>query len=191
MAVALRKHATPEAVYEELIAARRGDSVEETLARILASWSVCEGAMPEWLGLGESGYRAMMAHHFPYIDASLIAAGGRVVEPTRSDEMEDLRRLLQQNGSGVEPSQVWMVDILIAGCMGANHLWEDLVLWCRADLSKMMNDNFAPLAQRNDRDMKWKKFLYKQLCESEGIYVCRAPSCEVCADYQNCFGPED
>ncbi len=191
MAVALRRHVTPEAVYDELIAARRGDSVEETLARILASWSVGEGAMPEWLGLGEPGYRAMMAHHFPYVDASLMAAGGRAVEPTRSDEMEDLRRLLQQNGSGDESSQPWMVEILIAGCMGADHLWQDLGLWCRADLSKLMNDNFAPLAQRNDRDMKWKKFLYKQLCESEGIYVCRAPSCEVCADYRNCFGPED
>ena len=191
MAVALREYATPDAVYEELIAARRGDSVEETLARILASWSVGEGAMPEWLGLGESAYRAMMAYHFPYVDASLIAAGGRAVEPTRSDEMEDLRRLLWQNGSGAEPSQTWMVDILIAGCMGADHLWQDLGLWCRADLSTLMNDNFAPLARRNDRDMKWKKFLYKQLCESEGIYVCRAPSCEVCADYRNCFGPED
>ena len=191
MAFALREYATPEAVYEELIAARRGEPVEETLARILASWSVGEGAMPEWLGLGESAYRAMMAHHFPYIDASQIAAGGRKVEPARSDEMDDLRRLLQQNGSADEPSRSWMIDIVTAGCMGEDHLWQDLGLWCRADLSTLMADNFAPLAQRNDRDMKWKKFLYKQLCESEGIYVCRAPSCEVCSDFQNCFGPED
>ena len=54
-----------------------------------------------------------------------------------------------------------------------------------------MLDNIAPLARRNGKDMKWKKFLYKQLCDTEGIYTCRAPSCEVCADYQNCFGPED
>jgi nitrogen fixation protein NifQ len=38
--------------------------------------------------------------------------------------------------------------------------------------------------------MKWKKFLYRQLCLEEGIYVCRAPSCEVCKDYDLCFGPE-
>jgi nitrogen fixation protein NifQ len=54
-----------------------------------------------------------------------------------------------------------------------------------------MMDNFEPLALRNDKDMKWKKFLYKQLCEAEGIYVCRAPSCEVCVDYDNCFGNEE
>ncbi len=39
--------------------------------------------------------------------------------------------------------------------------------------------------------MKWKKFIYKQLCITEGIYTCRAPSCEVCADYADCFGPEE
>ncbi|MFM8444786.1 MAG: nitrogen fixation protein NifQ, partial [Methylococcus sp.] len=33
----------------------------------------------------------------------------------------------------------------------------------------------------------WKKFLYKQLCEAEGIYVCRAPSCGECVDYADCF----
>jgi NifQ. len=40
-------------------------------------------------------------------------------------------------------------------------------------------------------DMKWKKFIYKQLCEAEGLYVCRAPSCEVCKDYDQCFGKEE
>jgi len=36
-----------------------------------------------------------------------------------------------------------------------------------------------------------RAFLYKQLCEQEGIYLCRAPSCAVCRDYTLCFGPED
>ena len=53
-----------------------------------------------------------------------------------------------------------------------------------------MHDNFRTLAERNTQDMKWKKFLYKQLCISEGIYICRAPSCEVCVDYAACFAPE-
>ncbi len=55
----------------------------------------------------------------------------------------------------------------------------------------MLAYNFPDLVARNSKDMKWKKFLYKQLCEAEGLYVCRAPSCEVCKDYQQCFGPED
>ncbi|MES9842985.1 MAG: nitrogen fixation protein NifQ, partial [Candidatus Thiodiazotropha endolucinida] len=87
-------------------------------------------------------------------------------------------------------SETWMTDIVIAGCLGSDHLWQDLGLWERSDLSRLMLENFRPLAIRNTQDMKWKKFLYKQLCETEGIYTCRAPSCEVCADYAACFGPE-
>jgi nitrogen fixation protein NifQ len=54
-----------------------------------------------------------------------------------------------------------------------------------------MERNFPTLAAKNVHNMKWKKFLYKQLCATEGVYVCRSPSCEVCADYDACFGPED
>ena len=62
--------------------------------------------------------------------------------------------------------------------------------WSRADLSAFIRAGFAPLADKNVLDMKWKKFFYKQLCIQEGVYTCRAPSCQVCADYAACFGPE-
>jgi nitrogen fixation protein NifQ len=86
---------------------------------------------------------------------------------------------------------MWLAKILVAGCMGSDHLWQDLGLWSREDLSRLMTFNFQVLALSNNRDMKWKKFLYKQLCAAEGVYVCRAPSCEVCTDYHECFGPEE
>jgi nitrogen fixation protein NifQ len=182
---------TPEAVYTRLMARRRGDPVEETLARILATWHLGQGAMPRWLGMGETQYIAMMAHHFPAIDAYSLVTLRNQLDPRRSDELDDLRKLLLDNRSGRTDSELWMLEIIIAGCMGSDHLWQDLGLWQRADLSKLMLENFEPLALRNDKDMKWKKFLYKQLCEAEGIYVCRSPSCEVCADYDNCFGSEE
>ncbi|MEZ5542388.1 MAG: nitrogen fixation protein NifQ [Pseudomonadota bacterium] len=40
-------------------------------------------------------------------------------------------------------------------------------------------------------DLKWKKFLYKQLSMTEGVYTCRAPTCQVCTDYGAYFGPEE
>jgi nitrogen fixation protein NifQ len=39
--------------------------------------------------------------------------------------------------------------------------------------------------------MKWKKFFYKQLCDRAEVKMCPAPSCQVCNDYQNCFGSEE
>ena len=86
----------------------------------------------------------------------------------------------------------WLISIIVAACLlGENHLWQDLGLFSRDDLSALLTNNFPEMAAQNVYDMKWKKFIYKQLCETEGIYVCRSPSCEYCADYLNCFGDED
>lgn len=191
MAVTAREMETPQSLYADLMAARRGDPVEETLARILASWSLGLGCMPDWLGLGEDDFKRLMQDHFPSYDVSRLNNPGRALDWRRSEEMEDLRKLLMASRTAQRRPETWMVEILVAGCQGDDHLWQDLGLWQRGDLSKLMLDNFRPLALRNDKDMKWKKFLYKQLCETEGIYTCRAPSCEVCKDYQNCFGPEE
>ncbi len=178
-------------IYARLMASRRGVPVEEILARILASWHLGQGAMPQWLGMGEVEYLGMLAYHFPGIDAHSLASPRKIEDSERAAEQEDLRKLLLSQRSGHSKSELWMADIVVAGCLGSDHLWQDLGLWQRADLTKLMLENFRPLAQRNDKDMKWKKFLYKQLCEAEGIYICRSPSCEVCIDYENCFGSED
>ncbi|MEW7978062.1 MAG: nitrogen fixation protein NifQ [Candidatus Sedimenticola endophacoides] len=188
---AMKAMHTVEDVYARLMASRRGEPVEDTLARILSSWMCGEGAMPRWLGMSQEQFIRMMEHHFPSADACMFDALGRELPDVRLDEMEDLHKLLIQGRTGNSDSERWMADILIGGCLGDDHLWQDLGLWSRADLSRLMSENFGPLAARNDKNMKWKKFLYKELCETEGIYTCRAPSCEVCADYQNCFGPED
>ena len=186
-----RKLETLQDLYTRLMAVRRGDPIEETLARLLASWMLGAGVLPDWLGLPERDFQSLMQTHFPGFDITEIVNPGRPLDPQRQGEMRDLHKLLLANRSGRCDSEVWLADILIAGCLGDDHLWQDLGLWNRAELSKLMHQNFRPLAVRNDKDMKWKKFLYKQLCETEGIYTCRAPSCAVCADYMNCFGPEE
>ncbi|WP_429410666.1 nitrogen fixation protein NifQ [Paraburkholderia sp. WSM4174] len=38
--------------------------------------------------------------------------------------------------------------------------------------------------------MKWKKFLYKHVCEREALIICKASNCGDCADFTDCFGPE-
>jgi nitrogen fixation protein NifQ len=109
----------------------------------------------------------------------------------RSDEAADIRNLLVSSRKGRATSELWMAAIVAAGCMGGGHLWRDLGLRNREDLSALLNANFPELAASNTQDMKWKKFFYKQLCAQEGSYVCRAPSCEHCTTYADCFGPED
>ena len=39
--------------------------------------------------------------------------------------------------------------------------------------------------------MKWKKFFYRQLCQSEGVVICKSPVCSACEDFAQCFGQEE
>jgi nitrogen fixation protein NifQ len=50
---------------------------------------------------------------------------------------------------------------------------------------------FPRLHAANDRDMKWKRFFYRSLCEAEGFSLCAVPHCRDCADFERCFGVED
>jgi nitrogen fixation protein NifQ len=164
----------------------------EWLARLLASWLAGEGSLPDCLGLEAEAFAALAEHYFPGVPLSGTAPSGRRIDFSRMLERDDLQRLLLGYAECAHPCEAeWLSDILVAGCMGSDHLWQDLGLWSRADLSGLIAQNFPRLAALNHRDMKWKKFLYKQLCEAEGIYVCRAPSCEVCIDYPKCFGSEE
>ncbi|WP_459864389.1 nitrogen fixation protein NifQ [Endothiovibrio diazotrophicus] len=180
-----------DTVYGRLIPQRAGRPNDEWLARMIDSWWGDEGVLPAWLGLDYGAFMAMLAHHFPGVvlpDAPLKESG----DPERTPEREELVKLFLLHTAGEDAAaEGWMAEILAAGCMGGDHLWQDLGLWSRKDLSALIRGNFPTLFEKNDRDMKWKRFFYKQLCVQEGIYTCRAPSCEACAEYAVCFGPEE
>lgn len=112
---------------------------------------------------------------------------------TRGDEIDDLVALLVEHGNptaGSATALQHMARSVAVACLGDDHLWQDLQLAARSELSALMTHWFPRLAAKNDRDMKWKKFLYKQLCEREELFICKAPSCGQCSDHGLCFGPE-
>lgn len=158
-------------------------------ARMIASQAAGLGALPPGLGLFGPDYLKLLERHFP--GAVPPAPADRPpFDPESMPERDDLRALLLDHLAGRDDSERWMAEIVVVACMGGDHLWQDLGVWNRADLSQLMNENFPALAAKNDRDMKWKKFLYRQICEREGIHVCPAPACQVCVDYAKCFGSE-
>jgi nitrogen fixation protein NifQ len=108
----------------------------------------------------------------------------------RRVEYDALVLLLTDNASADAPETRDVAEAIAAGCMGDRHLWRDLGLPDRATLREILETYFSPLAARNDRDMRWKKFLCKCLCRWEGFHVCRAPTCDACDAYEECFSPE-
>ncbi|TCJ11533.1 nitrogen fixation protein NifQ [Parasulfuritortus cantonensis] len=163
-----------------------GHANDDLFAKMLASQAAGQGALPPGLGLRAEAFGALLARHFPGFGPLGVAAGAEL-DPVRASERSDLVGLMLEGRAGSDPSEVWLAEIVAAACMAGDHLWQDLGLWSRKDLSRLMADNFPHLAALNDRDMKWKKFLYRQICDREGIPVCPAPSCQSCTDYAKCF----
>lgn len=158
------------------------------LASIVAGQALALGVLPPDLGLGASRHAALLAACFPGAGV-LIAPAPRPA--ARLPEFDELQKLLLDHRAGERDSELLVADILATACIGMDHLWQDLGFASRDELSKLMWINFPALARANTGDMKWKKFLYRQFCAREGIYVCPAPSCGVCADHTKCFGPEN
>ncbi len=163
----------------------RFDPNRPLLASLLAGQRLGEGCLPPDLGLGERTCRQLINEYFTGL---LMPAFPRTTE--KVPEWSDLQKLLLDHRAGQHASELWVADIIATACTGADHLWQDLGLASRDELSRLMVVNFPTLAAANTGDMKWKKFLYRQFCAAEGIYVCPAPSCGVCKDYAKCFGPE-
>lgn len=173
----------------------------EIVARIVAAQRTGHGCLPLHLGLEMHAFSSMMRWYFPgslfwlalhsrHDEALQRGALRQQLLALRHDEWRDIRDLLLGGRRGDDICEEWLAAIVAAGCLGGEHLWRDLGLASRAQLGELLRHNFPGVALRNDRDMKWKKFFYKQLCERQGSYVCRSPSCEQCVAYQDCFGPE-
>lgn len=107
------------------------------------------------------------------------------------DEFDDLVALLLDHRSGDSEETEWLARAVATACFGDNHLWQDMGLPSRTVLSELLRRYFTALHDKNEGNMKWKKFFYKQLCERAHINVCKAPSCRVCSDYLQCFGSEE
>lgn len=179
------------AIHARLMACSRGLRVDDILARMYASWATGGGALPDWWGLPPDDFRAVLSLHFPGCLPDAPPNPGRAPDAAREAETAELRSLLLGGRSDDASESGRIAAVVATACLGGDHLWQDLGLWNRADLSDLLTLYFPRLAARNTADMKWKKFFYKQLCQAEGIHTCRAPSCEVCVDYQACFGPEE
>jgi nitrogen fixation protein NifQ len=178
------------AIHARLMAASSGLPGDTVIARMYATWATGGGALPDWWGLSPVAFRALLQCYFPYYEPDPVPNPGRVVDAAREPECIELQQLLMEGCPPDAPALQALARVVAVACLGSNHLWQDLGVWSRDDLGELLYRHFPVTARRNTADMKWKKFLYKQLCQADGIHTCRAPSCEVCVDYAACFGPE-
>jgi nitrogen fixation protein NifQ len=142
------------------------------------------------LGLDRSALASLSATWVP--DAPRYFSLDAEPQTVARDEEEDqLFSLLNGARSDSSIESLWLTSIVTRRAMEPRHLWQDLGLFERNELKRLMTERFSALAAANVHNMKWKKFFYRQLCASEGFSLCAAPTCRECGDFANCFGDED
>ncbi|BAM88317.1 putative nitrogen fixation protein NifQ [Bradyrhizobium oligotrophicum S58] len=161
------------------------------IASILAVSAMEHGALAERVGLSTVELIALLARLFPAasIDSSWLPVTGAAAAPD-DDEVAMVRDLLAAQRSTAGDVGRWLTAMVARRAMEPNHLWEDLGLRERSELSRLLLRHFAPLASRNTRNMRWKRFFYRMLCEDDGFVMCTTPICTQCNDFQLCFGEE-
>ncbi len=159
------------------------DVVTRTFAGTLARCSI--------RGLSASALHRLLNRYFPGLTKTCAGTAKGDCSSAQIDEYDDLVALLMAHRSEDDEATQWLAYAIATACLGNNHLWQDLGLPNREALSQVLRRHFTPLYEKNVDNMKWKKFFYKQLCEQLDINVCKAPSCKVCTDYAQCFGPEE
>jgi len=178
----------------DAFAARPGDPRSRALAGVLES--AASGHLPafaQWLGLPPGAFRVMLDQCFPG-----AAAAGWTPEAPSVDafappcEFADLVDMLWDGRSPGrdEPETRWAAHALASGCFGGGHLWEDMGLSGRDDVSRLLGEHFSPVFIANTADMKWKKFFYHRVCARLDLHPCPEPSCSRCDHYASCHGAE-
>ncbi|NLH83150.1 MAG: nitrogen fixation protein NifQ [Phyllobacteriaceae bacterium] len=147
-----------------------------------------EATLCEATGLDAATVTALLAERFPRLDRAFLPPVATVI-PAREIEEEMLGDLLLEHGAtALAPV---LARIVARRALKPDHLWQDLGLYDRAELGRLLARHFPTLAAANTDNMRWKKFFYRKLCEAEGFSLCSAPSCAQCADFASCFGAED
>jgi nitrogen fixation protein NifQ len=170
------------ASYQRLMAAARDPSDIATLAfgGVLSRFDI--------QGLCQSDRTQLLSRYFPGIDEIDAVPGvGAVCNALSDEEFGDLLALLREHRRDNSEDNEWIARAIASACAGENHLWEDMGLPNRETLSQLIKRFLPTLYYKNNQNMKWKKFFYKQLCDRAEARLCKAPSCGVCMDYALCF----
>lgn len=159
-------------------------------ASLLAVAGAEGGSICERTGLSAGELTALVTRCFPRA-REVLAAWMSYTDLLPDDEVAMLRDLLLSHRTFPDGDEGrWLAAMIARRAMKSNHLWEDLGLRDRSELSRLLMRHFAPIAGRNTKNMRWKRFFYRMLCESDGFVMCSTPVCTDCRDFDLCFGEE-
>lgn len=179
-------HASDPAARAAQLAARAAcpDSFDAKLfARLIAAREVRHEL--HLLGLTRTALRELYARWFP--GAAPLAL--TMQHPADSLFTVHLRaHLASCRDPAIPAADVEDLACIIAhACLRPDHLWRDLGLAGRDDVTRALHRYFPGLPERNTDDMRWKKFLAYDLAAARGEPPQPAPGCPGCESYRRCY----
>ncbi|KWV58323.1 molybdenum processing protein [Bradyrhizobium macuxiense] len=174
---------------EDAEIAADSDFDRHVLASILAAAAMDGGSLVEKAGLTDHELAALLDQYFSSIELKAEQSLA-YFKSNVTDEVAVVRDLLLARRSTEGDIGRWLAAMIARRAIEPDHLWEDLGLRNRGELSRLLSRHFAPLAACNINNMRWKRFFYRTLCEDEGLVMCTTPVCTQCNDFIVCFGDE-
>ncbi|WP_321795524.1 nitrogen fixation protein NifQ [Caballeronia sp. J97] len=140
------------------------------------------------LGLGGDELSALIRRHFP--GASVDRSPGAVFRSAHWPFVRDLRGLLMwhdRTAARHRQDALCLATIISAASLRPDHLWRDLGLDGRDDVTDMLGRHYPELIARNVANMRWKKFLAQEVARARGVEPTCAPGCPGCEDFGFCY----
>ncbi len=187
-----------DAVYSALINTPQPHNVSEEDRHLFACLLAVASQDP-WetgiaLGLKDHELARIISDYFPQADPSLLKKN---TESTTAPPLEGNNEVLAILLSHVpkpfcknHSTGLMLAHILATRAVLPGHLWVAMGLFERSQLTKAIQRHLPSLAAANHQNMRWKRYLFKQVCESNGGVMCKAPNCGECSDYATCFADD-
>ena len=185
---------TDTRVYDRLMATT--SSVDPADRHVLASIiavarAEAERPLTEAVGLDRTALSRLLTATFPgTLAVDDLTAPDASVGQDAIEEPDYRALLLDGRAKGTEMED-WLAHMVARRSLLPEHLWISLGLRNRKELSDMLHRHFPAVAARNVQGMRWKKFFYREMCQAEGVHICKSPVCDICPDFGECYGAEE
>ncbi|MFM0520167.1 MULTISPECIES: nitrogen fixation protein NifQ [Caballeronia] len=140
------------------------------------------------LGLDAGALLRLIGRHFP--GAKIDRPPGAMLWSAHWPFVRDLRGLLMwhdRTAARHREDAVCLAAIISAASLRPDHLWRDLGLARRDDVTDMLGRHYPDLIARNVANLRWKKFLAQEVAHARGEAPTCAPGCPGCEDYAFCY----
>jgi nitrogen fixation protein NifQ len=187
-------------VYRTLMGSRIPEGVAEEdrhLFSCLLAVAAREAHHPaEALGLSRDALKTIMGRYFPGIDPGILKnnsppAQGVPLKPNAEVLAILLSHVPKDEDGGDNRTPEWLARILAARAAQPGHLWTAMGFFERPELTAAIRRHLPSLAAANSQGMRWKRYLFKQVCDLHGAVLCKSPNCGTCSDRALCFDQEE